>query len=96
MSYKAVIPMPGISTRLIPVTSVFPKALFSVVDGAKGVRTVLHVFYSFLVIPGTTQEQEKHSKSRMGKPSTLTTPRGRGFMGSNKRQHTCVAEVLWR
>jgi UTP--glucose-1-phosphate uridylyltransferase len=40
---KAVIPLAGKGTRLRPMTSVVPKALFPVVDPRRGVRAVLHV-----------------------------------------------------
>jgi len=43
MVRKALIPVAGKGTRLIPVTSVVPKALFPLVDGKDIVRAVLHI-----------------------------------------------------
>lgn len=40
---RAVIPIAGIGTRLMPLTSVVPKALFPLVDRHKSVKAVLHV-----------------------------------------------------
>jgi len=43
MVRKALIPVAGKGTRLIPVTKVIPKALFPLVDGGGKIRTVLDV-----------------------------------------------------
>jgi UTP--glucose-1-phosphate uridylyltransferase len=43
MIKKAVIPIAGKGTRLMPVTSVLPKALFPIIDGVGRVKTVIHI-----------------------------------------------------
>ena len=43
MIRKALIPVAGRGTRLMPVTSVVPKAMFPLVDGRNNIRSVLHV-----------------------------------------------------
>ena len=40
---KALIPVAGKGTRLMPVSSVVPKAMFPLVDGRNEIRSVLHV-----------------------------------------------------
>ncbi|MHC4498715.1 MAG: sugar phosphate nucleotidyltransferase [Planctomycetota bacterium] len=40
---KALIPVAGKGTRLMPLTSVVPKALFPLVDGGGRIKSVLHV-----------------------------------------------------
>ena len=42
MIRKAIIPVAGLGTRLMPMTAVLPKALFPLVDAAGRVRAVLH------------------------------------------------------
>jgi len=42
MIRKAIIPVAGLGTRLMPMTAVLPKALFPLVDPAGRVRAVLH------------------------------------------------------
>ena len=43
MIQKALVPSAGKGTRLMPLTSVVPKALFPLVDPRKSVKAVLHV-----------------------------------------------------
>lgn len=43
MLKRAIIPIAGKGTHLMPLTSVVPKALFPLVDGRKSVKAVLHV-----------------------------------------------------
>ena len=42
MIRRAIIPVAGLGTRLMPMTAVLPKALFPLVDSAGRVRAVLH------------------------------------------------------
>ena len=50
--HKAVIPIAGKGTRLLPLTGVLPKALFPLVERNKGIRAVLHVLLERLYEAG--------------------------------------------
>ena len=49
---KALIPIAGLGTRLLPVSSVVPKAMFPLVDSAGRVRSVLHAICAEAVQAG--------------------------------------------
>ena len=52
MVRKALIPVAGKGTRLMPVSSVVPKAMFPLVDGRNEIRSVLHVICQQVVSAG--------------------------------------------
>jgi len=52
MITRAIIPIAGRGTRLMPLTSVLPKALFPVVDRKRRIRTILQVLLGDMVEAG--------------------------------------------
>ena len=55
MIRKAVIPVAGRGTRLMPVTSVVPKALFPLVDNHNRIRSALHIICEQVLSAGVEQ-----------------------------------------
>ena len=55
MISKALIPVAGKGTRLLPLTSVVPKALFALVDGAGRIKSALHVICEQAMQAGVSQ-----------------------------------------
>ena len=49
MIRKALIPIAGKATRLMPVTSAVPKAMLPLVDSADQIRSVLHLIRASLI-----------------------------------------------
>ncbi len=52
MIRKALIPIAGKGTRLMPVTSVVPKAMFPLIDSTDNIKAVLHVICEHAVSAG--------------------------------------------
>lgn len=52
MIRKALIPIAGKGTRLMPVTSVVPKAMFPLIDSTDNIKSVLHVICEHAVSAG--------------------------------------------
>ena len=52
---KAIIPLAGKGTRLMPVTAAIPKALFPLADGAGRIKCVLHVILEHVLDAGIDQ-----------------------------------------
>lgn len=55
MISRALIPVAGKGTRLLPLTSVVPKALLALVDGAGRIKSVLHVICEQAIQAGVSQ-----------------------------------------
>ncbi len=52
MVRKALIPIAGKATRLMPITSAVPKAMFPLVNAANRIQSVLHVIYEQVISAG--------------------------------------------